>query len=243
MYGEQAEDNRTAVNIGDGERLVSGLVGAWMVTRGLAKPAVKSFILAGSGMVLVYRAVTGRSRLYRKLHISGSIEGRRASASVPYQTGVKIEEAVTIAKSPSEVYQFWKNPENLPRFMTHVQSVSPLGPNRSHWIAKGRTGTTLEWDMEIINDQPGALIGWQSSPESHIRNAGSVTFRPLENGRGTEVKLTVEYKPAGGPLGAGVAALFGKDPKPQMIRDLRRLKQLMETGVITTAEGQPPEPS
>jgi uncharacterized membrane protein len=226
----EVEDNRTAVNIGDAERLVSGVLGGWMIVRGLAKPSLKGLVLMGSGIALVCRAATGRSRLYRRLHISGAVRGRRESASIPYQTGVKVEEAVTVAKPAEELYQFWKNPENLSRFMTHVESVTWAGHNRSHWIARGPIGTTIEWDAEIINDQPNRLIGWRSSPEAQVRNAGSVSFRPFEDGQRTEVKLSMEYQPAGGPLGAGIAAILGEDPAGRVREDLQRFKQLMESG-------------
>jgi uncharacterized membrane protein len=230
------EDNRTAVNIGNAERLVSGLIGGWMLSRGLAKHSSSGILLAGTGIALVYRAATGRSRLYRNLHISGSEQGRRSSAAIPYQTGLKIEQRIAVAKPAEEVYRFWREPENLPRFMTHVQSVVPAGPKQWHWTAGSLVARALEWDSELINDQPNTLIGWQSLPESPLRHAGSVTFRELGDGRGTEVKLTLEYRPAGGPLGAGIAYLLGQNPRRQIAQDLRRFKELMETGGVATSQ-------
>jgi uncharacterized membrane protein len=226
------EDNRTVVNVGDTERLVSGVLGGWLIMRGLTRPSFKGLLLAGSGLALVYRATTGRSRLYRKLHISGSDRGRRNSASVPHQTGVRVEETVTIARPSEQLYEFWKNPENLPRFMSHIQSVTSLGHNRSHWVARGPMGARLEWDAETIRDQPNSLISWRSAPGSRVRNAGSVSFRPLEDGRKTEVKLSLEYRPAGGPVGAGIATFLGQNPGDQIGDDLLRLKNLMETGEV-----------
>jgi uncharacterized membrane protein len=104
MVESKVEDNRTVTNIGDTERLIPGVLGGWMIARGLAKPSLKSLILTGTGIALAYRAATGRPRLYRSLHISGSVRGRRESASVPYQTGVKVETAVTVAKPPGVLY-------------------------------------------------------------------------------------------------------------------------------------------
>jgi uncharacterized membrane protein len=232
------KDNRVAVNIGNVERLVCGMIGGWMLARWLARPSLRGLLMAGTGIVLVYRAATGRSRLYRSLHISGSEQERRASATIPYQTGVKIEQITTIAKPPEELYQFWRNPENLPQVMIHIQSVVRTGPEHSHWVAKGPAGTTIEWDAEVIHDEPNALIAWQSLPDSLIRQAGSVNFKELEAGRGTEVKLTVEYRPAGGPIGAGITYLLGQDPRRQIAEELQRFKQLMESGELSMSAKQ-----
>ena len=228
----QVEDNRNTTNIGTLERLASGMIGAWMVGRWLARLSPTGLILAGTGVALVYRAATGRSRLYRKLHISGSASERRPSASIPYQTGVKVQAAVTVVRPPDELYRFWRNPENLPNFMEQVQAVTQTGANRSHWLAQGPLGRTVEWDAEVINDQSNALISWQSLPGSQIANAGSVSFTSRKDGRATRVKLVLEYKPVGGPLGAVAAALLGKNPRHQIVRDLRRFKQLMEVDVV-----------
>jgi uncharacterized membrane protein len=227
----QFEDNRYTTNVGFLARLASTIAGSWMVMRRLRRPSFGNLMLVGSGAVLIYRGFTGRSRLYRELHISGLARQRNESASIPDQTGVKIESAVTVARPPQELYRFWRNPERLPEFMNQIQSVTRTGPDSSHWVAKGPFGGTLEWDAEVINDQPDALISWKSSPDSQIANAGSVSFMPLGDGRRTEVKLVLEYKPRGGPPGAAMIALLGKNPRHQIARDLERFKRLMETGV------------
>jgi uncharacterized membrane protein len=228
----QVEDNRDAVNIGSLERLASTIAGAWMVARGLAHFSFGNLFLAGCGASLVYRGATGRSRLYRKLHISGSASQRNASASIPYQTGVKVESAVTVARPAQELYRFWRNPEHLPQFMSQIESVTRTNNDRSHWVAKGPLGSTLEWDAEIINDHPDALISWKSCPESQLATAGSVSFIPVKNGRRTKVKLVLEYRPLGGPAGAAIAGLLGNSPKHQTARDLERFKEIMETDIV-----------
>lgn len=233
----QAEDNRDVVNIGRLERLACGVLGGSMAVAGLARFSARGLLLAGGGMLLVYRAATGRSRLYRGLHISGSIKGRRPEAPIPYQTGIKVEGVVTVSRPPQELYEFWKNPENLLLFMDHLKSVTSTGNGRAHWVTEGPLGTDIQWDSEIINDRPGELIGWQSIPGSQVANAGSVNFTPVDHGRRTKVKLVLEYKPVGGPLGAAINVLAGKNPKHQIERDLRRFKNLMEAGVAERLYG------
>jgi len=159
-----------------------------------------------------------------------------------------VKKAITVNRSPDELYQFWRNFENLPRFMEHLKSVHVTGEKRSHWAAKGPAGATVEWDAEVVDDQPGALIAWRSLDGAAVDNAGTVRFASAPVGRGTEVRVELRYDPPGGALGATVAKLFGEDPTQQVPDDLRHFKQVMETGEITrsdaTAKGggaaQPP---
>jgi uncharacterized membrane protein len=135
------------------------------------------------------------------------------------------------------LYQFWRNLENLPKFMSHLQSVRNLGNLRSHWVARGPLGVGVSWDAEIITERENELIGWRSLPGSAVDNAGSVHFRRGPGGRGTEVKVTLKYDPPAGKVGAAVARLFGSAPEQEIQDDLRRLKQLMETGEVPTTQG------
>jgi uncharacterized membrane protein len=152
---------------------------------------------------------------------------------------IKVEESVTISRSPVEIYQFWRNFENLSKFMGHLKSVTPYDNTRSHWVAKAPLGAKVEWDAVITNEQSNKFISWRSVEDADIPNAGSVTFEPLSEDRGTIVRVILEYKPPLGALGAAVAKLFGEEPSQQIREDLRRLKQLLETGEIPTIEGQP----
>jgi uncharacterized membrane protein len=133
----------------------------------------------------------------------------------------------------------WRNFENLPRFMAHVQSVKTTGRNRSHWIVKGPAGTTVEWDAEITHDEPNALLAWRSLDGADIESAGAVRFLPQTSGRGTIVSVKMQYKPPAGAIGMTVAKLFGEEPDIQVAEDLRRFRQAMETGEVATTEGQP----
>ena len=161
---------------------------------------------------------------------------RGAGSSV--HKGVKVQKSFTIQRSPEECYRFWHDFENLPRFMTHLQSVQKLGENRSRWTAKAPLGTNVSWDAEIINDKPNELIAWRSVEGADIDNAGSVRFRPGPHGRGTEVTVELNYEPPAGMIGATIAKLFGEEPEVQVREDLRRFKQILEAGEIPTIEGQ-----
>ena len=123
--------------------------------------------------------------------------------------------------------------------MEHLKSVQTIGPNRWHWIAKGPKDIDIEWDAEVIVDRPNELIAWRSLEGADVDNAGSVRFERAPGGRGTIVRVKIEYRPPGGALGTAVAMLFGETPEKQVPMDLRRFKQLMETGEIPTTEGQP----
>jgi len=160
-------------------------------------------------------------------------------AVIPHRQSIKVLKSVTINRPASELYAFWRNFENLPQFMRHLESVTVLDDKRSHWVAKGPMGKRVEWDAEIINEEMDRLIAWKSVENADVPNAGSVSFKTLPAGRGTQVQVNLEYKPPAGLLGAAIAKLWGEEPHQQVRDDLNRFKQLMETGVIATVEGQP----
>jgi len=149
-----------------------------------------------------------------------------------------IRRSVCIRKSPEELYQFWRNFENLPRFMYHLETVEVTGGTRSHWIAKGPAKSKVEWDAEIIDDEPNRLIAWQSLPGSDVEHWGTIRFEPSLNKKETIVMVEMGYNPPAGAVGALIAKLFAESPEQQIKSDLRRFKQLMETGEIPTTEGQ-----
>ena len=161
-----------------------------------------------------------------------------------------VTKAITINRSQDEVYAFWHNFENFPRFMNHLESVRTNGDGRSHWKAKGPAGKTVEWDAEIVEDRPNELIAWRSVPGSEVETAGSVRFTPAPRGLGTEVRVEMDYDPPAGVVGAAVAKLFGREPAGELITDLRQFKQVMELGEVVHSEAsivgephaaQPPE--
>jgi uncharacterized membrane protein len=123
--------------------------------------------------------------------------------------------------------------------MKHLESVQVTGDNRSHWKAKAPLGASVEWDAQVTVDQPGQLLAWHSVEGSEVDNAGTVRFERAPGGRGTIVRVEMQYSPPGGKAGAVIARLFGEEPSRQLDEDLRRFKWLIETGEIPTTVGQP----
>jgi uncharacterized membrane protein len=146
--------------------------------------------------------------------------------------------AVTISRPVEEIYGYWKQLENLPGFMAHLESVRADG-GLTHWVAKAPGGRTVEWDAEVTEDVPNERISWRSTENASVSNSGTVRFAPAPKNRGTEVRVELQYSPPGGAVGAAVAKLFGEEPDQQVRDDLRRLKQVLETGQVTRSEGSP----
>ena len=153
--------------------------------------------------------------------------------------GVHHKKSITIHCPPEELYRYWRDFQNLPRFMKHLESVQVIGEGRSHWIAKAPGGMTVEWDAEIAEDRPNELIEWRTLEGSDVNHSGSVRFKHAPGGRGTVMKVEMHYSAPGGSLGTAIATLFGQEPGQQIQDDMRRFKQLMETGEVVTTEGQP----
>lgn len=149
---------------------------------------------------------------------------------------VRAAKTTTVNRSPEEVYQFWHNFENLPTFMNYLESVQMTGDKRSHWKAKGPAGKTVEWDAEIVSDQPNSMIAWRSVEGSDVDNSGSVRFERAPGGRGTLVRVELQYSPPGGAMAAKAAKLIGMEPGQQVEEDLRVFKQVMETGEVTKSD-------
>jgi len=221
-------------------RVTSALGGGALLMYGLKRGSRAGTVLALFGMELACRGLTGRS-VYTC--VRDDLRRRQNDgATIPYRQGIRVDEAVTINQSLEPLYQFWRRFDNLPYFMEHLQSVNVIDEKRSHWMAKSPAGRQVEWDAEVIGEVPNEMIGWRSVPGSEINTAGSVHFKPAPGGRGTEVRVELQYLPPGGTLGALFAKLFGEEPQQQIREDLRHLKQIMETGEVPTISGQPRGP-
>lgn len=177
-------------------------------------------ILAGAGLAYV------------------SIKAIKSNSSGQVARDVHVETSIAIDKSPAELFQFWRDFKNLPLFMKHLDSVTDLGEGKSHWVARGLDGVTVEWDAEIFNEVENELIAWRSLETSDVVNAGSVRFERAPRDRGSYVRVTMNYNPPAGKVGATVAELLGSEPAQLIKDDLRRLKQVLETGEIATVDGQ-----
>jgi uncharacterized membrane protein len=217
------------INMSDTDRWIAALTGGAMIGFGIMRRRWDSAIFALIGGGITYIGVRGNSPIYQALGASTAVEGKP----------ILVERSITIGMSPEALYTFWRNFENLPQFMAHLETVTTHDAQRSHWVAKGPAGTQFEWDAEVTEDRPNELIGWRSLPDAQVQNQGMVRFQPAPGNRGTVVGVTMQYDPPAGPLGAGIAKLFGEEPKQQVDSDLRRLKQKLEAGEIATIEGQP----
>jgi uncharacterized membrane protein len=157
----------------------------------------------------------------------------------PWAYGLSLHAAITVRRPREEVYGFWRDMENLPRFMMHLRSVEVIDQRRSRWTARGPIGKTVEWEARIVEDRPEELIAWRSAAGAGVRNSGSVSFTDAPGGRGTEVRVELRFDPPGGVVGAAFARLLGEHPDQQVRDDLRRFKQVMETGEVVRSEGSP----
>jgi uncharacterized membrane protein len=211
------------INVGKTERLVSAVAGAAVIALALRRKRFRG-VLFPLGGTLLSRAVTGRCAVNRALG-RNTAKADRVSP-VARGEGIKVERTITVNRPREEVYHFWRQLENLPRFMDHLESVIVLDEDRSHWVAKAPAGTKVEWDASIQDEIENELIAWRSLPGSDIDNAGSVHFIPA--GDGTEVRVVLSYDPPAGRVGAAVAKLLGEEPEQQVEEDLRRFKQVME---------------
>jgi uncharacterized membrane protein len=153
-----------------------------------------------------------------------------------------LEQSVVIDKPPSECYAFWRDLQNLPRFMPMLEAVEDLGSGKSHWVLNGPAGVRLEWDAQITREEPGRLIGWRSLPNSNVAHAGVVRFEPAPGDRGTVVRIVAHYRPLMTVAGKRFARFLHSNPDARVREDLRRFKQLLETGEVATTAGQPSGP-
>jgi uncharacterized membrane protein len=172
--------------------------------------------------------------LYTSRRLSKKSKGRPATGAA--RGGLRVKEAITVNRPVSEVYNFWHDFQNLPRFMTHLESVRVLGPRRSHWVVVGPARMRVEWDAEIVEDRPNELVSWRSLPGGDVETSGWVHFKPAPGNRGTEIVVEMRYDPPGGVIGATIAKLFGEAPEQIVTRDLRAFKNVMEIGEVVHSE-------
>lgn len=200
-------------------RGVARLVGLPDTSRTRTVLALTGMCEVASGIGLLARHAASKAHLSRNEFVQKLVQP------------IHVVKTITIGRPPSEVYAFWRNLENLPRFMAHLESVT-VQNGTSTWRAKGPAGTTVEWQAEVVMDRPDEAIGWRSVEGARVPNRGVVRFQPAPGDRGTQLRVELKYEPPGGALGATIAKLFGEEPAQQIAGDLRRLKQVLETGEV-----------
>lgn len=213
---------------------------AWMRSRiagdvvdlALLGSAMRSRRARQPRLVLATTAVAGVTALDI---LCADLLSRRAGAT--HAGAVRVKKSIAIQRPAQELYSFFRDVETLPRIMSHVRSVRRIDERRSHWVAKAPAGMSVEWDAEITEERDNERIAWRALEGSDVPNQGAVTFEELRGGRGTLVRVDLQYEPPAGQLGAAVASVFAQEPGQQLSSDLRRIKQLMETGEVATSEG------
>ena len=236
---ERDELARSDRNLSEFERWASIAAGAGLAVYGLSRLKNTGWLYATVGGLLLRRGVTAHCDIYEAIGMNTAADPGDTRAALRGSRGINVLESVTINRPIEELYRFWRNLENLPQFMRHLESVEKVTDTISHWRAKGPAGTRVEWDAEIHNEVANQVIGWRSLEGADVVSAGSVNFDAAPGGRGTRVTVNLQYSPPGGKVGAAVARLFGRDAETEIREDLRRFKQLVEAGEVPTTQGQP----
>lgn len=228
------------VNVNAVERGVSVTLGvALLAFAGAQRRPLASLVLAGFGAYFAHRGITGRCAMYDALDYGSLNDDEDDRLDAGAHDDASVEAAITIFRPVDEVYAFWRRLENVPRFMRHVQTVEVIDEVRSRWTARLPGGATVTWEAEILEDRKGELIVWRSLPGSAVHHHGAVRFVQGPPGRGTEVRVSMEFQGPGGVLARTVAWASRRGPEIAVADDLRRLRQLLEAGETATVLGQP----
>jgi uncharacterized membrane protein len=219
-------------NISATEKWVSTIAGTALAIAGYKR---SNRVLGLAGLGLVARGVTGFCPVSAAIgHSTASPDKSDTREALGGGRGVRVEASTTIYRPAQEIYSYWRQLDNLPRIMAHLQEVEEIGGDRSVWTTDGPLGVPVSWTAEIISDVPSELISWRSIGDSDVVSAGSVRFKPASGDHATEVCVKLQYDPPAGKVGATLAWLFGEDAQTQIEEDLRRFKRLLETGALSS---------
>jgi uncharacterized membrane protein len=214
-------------SLSDAENWLALGTGALLLLVGASRRSAVGACLAATSAPLLYRGFTGRW----PAAFNGYVQRDDTRTALAGERGVHVRESIRLEAPIADVYRFWRCLENLPRFMKHLDRVTTGSDGRrSHWVAAGPAGLAVEWDADIINEIENKVLAWRSLPGSEIVSAGSVNFDEARGGRSTQVSVHLQYAPPAGKAGALMASLFGREPSQTIREDLRRFKQLLETG-------------
>ncbi len=231
MRGSPSEFSHP-VNISSWERWAMAIGGSALVAYGIKKRSFRGSLMSAMGAGLIHDGINGYCELY---HLMGINRAAKADDEMPVARDVHVEAAIVIDQPPQVIYEFWRNFENLPRFMDHLESVTRIDDFKSHWVAKGPVGQRLEWDAEIYNEKENELISWRSLPESEFVNAGTVRFESAGT-LPTLVRVVMNFNVPGGKLAAQVVPFLKELPTGWIEHDLSRLKHILETGAVAAAD-------
>lgn len=225
---EQATEERQPtsdwVNVGPQERTVTALIGAMLVAWGARERRLLGSLAALGGTALLARSATGHCPGYAAL--SPTAEQARIARERGWATAVTARESIIIDRPQAEVYRFWRDETNLPRFMRDLESIEKLSERTSRWTVRGPAGRRLHWVSTIVEDRPPEFMSWEAEEGADVRSIGWVEFRDAGDGTRTAVDCFIAYEPPGGKVGHAIASLFGWDPAHAMRRNLQQLKQI-----------------
>lgn len=227
-YGNNGSNSETPINLSTFERVATSAIGALMVLsafRNFGRKPFRNVVKLALGGALFYRGTTGYCPVYNHL----DVDGNRTES-------INMRTTFVVNKPKHEVYQFWRKLENLPLFMKHLVAVKQLDSRRSHWEAKIPEGNpvTIKWDAEIVKDEEGSLLSWQSLPGSTIENAGKIEFRDALGNQGTELMVMITYRPPAGNIGSGIAKLLNPIFERIVRQDVNNFKSFIDAGKMTT---------
>jgi uncharacterized membrane protein len=217
------------VSLRELERWTSLAAASAVIAYGFSRRSTNGVWLAVAAAPIAYKGIVGTWPF---------ANGRSADDTRSALTGAKgihVRESIQLEIPVDRVYRFWRTLENLPRFLTHLESVTEHSDGRSHWVAKGPAGMSVEWDAEIINEVENKVIGWRSLPGSDVVTAGSVNFSSIRGGRATQMSVHLQYSPPAGRAGSWLATLFGREPSQTIREDLRRVTHWLEAGEVPRA--------
>jgi len=237
---ERASGSPSHQNVDNLQRMISAIAGGGMLVGGLTRRSWAGTGLSMVGVALLHRGISGYCALFDAMGIDSNRQGSSTNMlgrrKVETGRASKIRKTIEINRAPAELYRFWRSFDNLPRVMSHLESVQVINERLSHWVVKTMTGApSVSWDAEIINDIQDERIGWRSLRGADVDNTGSVEFEPIGDGRRTRLTVTLQYAPPAGHLGTAIAKLLGEDPEYKIARDLERFKESMESGVQSGA--------
>lgn len=234
---QPADVGSNIINVGWNERLVSATLGAFMLSSGLhnlIKHPINGLVKTLVGGVLLYRGASGNCPIYTSM-------GK--TKNVTHTPAINIRTSIVVNKPKDEVYAFWRKLENLPLFMKHLATVTEIDSKHSHWeaVIPGNIGK-IKWNAEIVKEEEGYMIGWQSLPNSTINNAGKVTFNDAQGGQGTQIEVVIIYHSPAGELGSSVAKLLNPVLEKVIKQDILNFKEYIEnksTPTVTSAVNNP----
>jgi uncharacterized membrane protein len=232
-----AHSQHPSLNVAVSERLISTAIGGLLIARGLRKRSALSLAGAAAGADLMYRGITGHCHLYDALGVNTA--GSKKAGSEVNPDAPEVRRAITISKSPQELYESWRDPVHLAQIVAHFAEVTPGANGLMHWRVRGPLEQVLEWDSRYTQEQSGRKLAWETVPGSTLVNRGEVTFEPGPNGVGTEVRLSMQFEPPLGTVGSGVMKALHLIPRGIAGQALRRFKSLAETGEIPTLQHNP----